>query len=165
VVSDWWTPLEDVVARRSPLAVLPRPTRILGALLLPTIAVIAMYAIMSLGAGVYRATHPSLRDGGTFLVQGVLYSVLAVLLGIAAGGILRARAWGMELSLVASFATVALEAFRLSVAPPYGPSASSSGWLAAFNWLLAVLGGVVFVSTLVAIRVLRRPDVNRQIGR
>ncbi len=169
VAIHWDTPVGEIVARPSPLASLPLRVRILGALLLATGAVIAIYAFFFLALGVYMATDPFLyARGGTYLVRGVIYSVSAALLGIAGGGVLRTRAWGRGLALVASVATFVFEDLRLSMPPPYGPSANSYGWLAVgANWLPAVLSGVVLVYSLAAIADadLRRLEVDRQIGR
>ena len=152
VVDDWWTPLHEIVARRSPLAILPLPVRILGALLLVTGFVVGAFAFVNLAVGVYTGRE-------AFLAEGIVYSILTALLGLAGGGILLSQFWGWWLATLASFAAVAHEAFRLSQSPPLGLFWNQPGWLASVgvNWSISILNAVVLVLSIVAFRYFRRP--------
>src|SRR2546425_2445333 len=100
IVERWDSPLEELVARGSPLRAVPLTVRILAVLVFVTASIVAIFAGANLAAGFYAHRGPNLDEGFILIIP-------TALLFFAGWAILQRDLWGWLATLVASITTIA----------------------------------------------------------
>ena len=106
-------------------------------------------------------------DIGVFFLTGMLYGVLAAVLVVAAASVTLRLPGARWIVIGASLASFASGAYRV-IQPPSLAVLQAFGyarWLAIQAWLTVILGGLVFVYTLVVFRQFRRSATEPTVGK
>lgn len=124
----------------------PLGVSVLGGLVILAAIVAFLVALAGFIVG-FASLIPGVNlDTGAAFVGALLYLIVAVVLGVAGGGLLRMRPWAWWLALLASLVALAIAAYRIVDAP----ANVSLGTLLAI-----VVSAVVFVYLLTVFRYFR----------
>ena len=128
----------------------PLGITILGVLVLLAAVILFLLAVASFFVGL-AFLLPFTATGTTLLLNGLLYFVVAVVLGVAGSGLLMMRPWAWGLALLASLVTLIYVGYNT-----YQKSQAREA--VSFQAILElVLIAVVFVYLLSVSRAFRRP--------
>lgn len=126
----------------------PLGITILGGLVALAALIVFLMSVASFVVGLaFLLPFPS--QGATLLWNGLLFFVLAVLLGVAGTGLLRMRIWAWGLAILAALVTLVYLGYNAFVAPGAALSLSSA--------IAIAVVGALFVYLLSVARSFRRP--------
>jgi hypothetical protein len=127
----------------------PLGITILGGLVLLAAVIMFLLAVASFVVGL-AFLLPFTTTGTTLLLNGLLYFVVAIVLGVAGSGLLGMRPWAWGLAVLASLVTLVYVGYNTV-------QKSQAGESVPFQAILeVVLVGVVFVYLLSVSRAFRR---------
>jgi hypothetical protein len=129
----------------------PLGVTILGALVGLAGVIMILIGIAAFFVGLAFLVPGAPTSGTPLLLNGLLYFVIGVVLGIAASGLFRLRAWAWGLALLASLVTLVYLGYNAY-------AASNSGQGVTLTALVTlVIVAAVFVYLLSVARAFRRP--------
>lgn len=126
----------------------PLGVTVLGGLVALAAIIVFLMSLASFVVGLaFLLPFPS--QGATLLWNGVLFFVLAIVLGIAGSGLLRMRIWAWGLALLVALVTLVYVFYAAILAPGGGLTLTSA--------ITVVLVGAISAYLLTVVRFFRRP--------
>ncbi len=130
----------------------PLGVTILSALVLLASVIMILIGIAAFFVGLAFLIPGSPASGTTMILNGLLYFVIGVVLGIAGSGLMRLRPWAWGLAILAALVTLVYLGYNIYQASNSGLGVTLSGMVT-----LAIVAAI-FVYLLSVSRAFRRPQ-------